>query len=187
MTRGIDRIRGAAVVGALLVLVLAWNPTPAYAHATLVSSSPSEGERLAAAPTTVSFEFSEEMSAPAYVVVTPPDDEDLLVGDPDVDGNVVRQQVRPGGSEGTWTTAVRAVSQDGHPVTAQITFNVGAGVGDDSSAASAESDDDEGSATSTSPDRDGGGWSRTQTDVAVGAGLFLLAGLLLVLARRSPR
>jgi copper resistance protein C len=179
--RGIDRARGGAVVGVLVVLVLAWHPMPAYAHASLVSSSPSEGERLAIAPTTVSFEFSEEMSAPAYVVVTPPDDEDLLVGEPEVDGNVVRQQVRPGGSEGTWTTAVRAVSQDGHPVTSQITFSVGAD--GDGPAATAEPAGTDGRATG----RDGGGWSRTRTDVAVGAGLFLLAGLLLVLARRSPR
>lgn len=180
MIRGLDRTRGATVVGALVVLMLAWNPMPAFAHATLVSSSPGEGERLAAAPTTVSFEFSEEMTEPAYVVVTPPADEDLLVGEPVVDGAVVRQEIRPGGSEGTWTTAVRAVSKDGHPVTAQITFSVGTGAGaDEERAASTGRDGNAGS--------DESGWSRTQTDVAVGAGLFLVAGLLLVLARRSRR
>lgn len=172
--------RGAAVLAALVVLVLAWTPMPAYAHATLVSSSPSEGEQLATAPTSVSFEFSEEMTGPAYVVVSPPDDEDLLVGEPAVDGAVVRQELRPGGSVGTWTTAVRAVSKDGHPVTAQITFRVetGADAGADR-AASTGRDGEEGS--------DESGWSPTQTDVAVGAGLFLLAVLLLVLARRSSR
>lgn len=174
--------RGAAVLAALVVLVLAWTPMPAYAHATLVSSSPSEGEQLATAPASVSFEFSEEMTAPAYVVVTPPDDEDLLVGEPVVDRAVVSQELRPGGSDGTWTTAVRAVSEDGHPVTAQITFRVGTGADagvDEDRAASSGRDGEAGS--------DASGWSRTQTDVAVGAGLLLLAVLLLVLARRSSR
>lgn len=178
------------VLGALVVLVLAGvtlGTSPASAHATLVGSTPEQGAELAAAPSRVSFEFSESMSAPAYVVVTPPDGSAAVVGDPVVDGNVVTQDVRPGAPEGTWTTAVRAVSEDGHPVTSQITFTVGEGGGPAAAPTDAPDSPEPAPAAESAAADDRSGWTRGRTDLAVGLGLFALAGLLLVLARRAPR
>lgn len=178
--------RVVRILGSVVLLAVVLPAAPASAHATLASSSPTQGGRLEAAPAEVVFAFTEAMSAPAYVVVTPPDGSDALVGEPVVDGAVVRQELTPGGPEGTWTAAVRAVSEDGHPVTSQLTFVVGEGEIEAPTAAEPEAT---AAATSPSAASSGGSfaWSRGHTDVAVGAGLFLLAGLLLLLSRRRTR
>lgn len=177
--------RVVRVLSAVVLLAVVLPAAPASAHATLASSSPTQGGRLEAAPAEVVFTFTEAMSAPAYVVVTPPDGSDALVGEPVVDGAEVRQELTPGGPEGTWTAAVRAVSEDGHPVTSQLTFVVGEGEIEAPGAADAEPSPAAEAAPSSSGDSFA--WSRGHTDAAVGAGLFLLAGLLLLLSRRRTR
>ena len=181
--------RPAGVLAALLLLALVSWPGPAAAHASLVSSSPAQGDVLATAPTSISFEFSEDMVSPAYVVVTGPDGNAATVGEPVVDGNVVTQQVAPGVPDGTWTTAVRAVSKDGHPVTAQITFSVGDGAVDDAPAApdvaGSTSEDTGGDDPAPVAGADASGWTRGRTDLVVAVAIFGLAGLLLLLARRA--
>ncbi len=97
---------------------------PAWAHATLVDSSPHRGERLDILPAQIQLEFSEEMMTPANVVVTGPDGSSVTSGSPVVEGSVVRQALVPG-PNGAYTLAYRAVSRDGHPLTGEISFVVG--------------------------------------------------------------
>ena len=113
----------------------------------------------------VSFEFSDPIRPPAYVV---------------------------DGGEGTYTMAYRAMSADGHPVTGQITFSVGDASTEAGSAAdtvgqaSSPPAADTGSTAVTTPTDEGNGfWPRHGIQVLVGVALWGLAGALFVLSRRG--
>lgn len=120
--------RAALLVGALLAVLTSAlvGAGPAAAHASLVSSTPTQDAQVGPAPRQVSFTFSEEVQEPAFVAVSGPDGGSLLAGDPVVDGATVTQDVAAGGA-GTWTAAYRVVSEDGHPITGEITFDVAQG------------------------------------------------------------
>lgn len=179
--------RRALLVGAATALVAAWvwSPSVAWAHASLVSSSPPDGASLAAAPAEVTLTFSDPMQPGAAIVVTGPDGRSVTTGDPEVVDDVVTQRLTPAG-RGQYTIAYRATSRDGHPLTGQIRFGVGeaaqaapAGVPSSSpSAAPAE--------TSTSPPTDDVGGLPAR-DIWVPAALFAAAGVCLVLSRRESR
>ena len=82
-------------------------------------------------PGEVVLEFSDDISAPAYVVVTAPDGSRPATGPAEVDGTVVTQTLTAGTAgtaTGPYTIAYRAVSVDGHTITGEIGFEVtGAG------------------------------------------------------------
>lgn len=187
--RAVRCARGPRTALALLagVLLLLATAPAAYAHAALVSSSPAQGEVVPTLPAEVVFTFNQDMSAPAYVIVTAPDGSSVTDGDPEVDGARVTQALTDG-PEGTYTMAYRAVSEDGHPVTGQITFTLGTAgsitaptSSADAAPSTAPSAGEAGSATSV----DGGGAGRRNA-ILVGVGLVVLAAGLLLLSRRSP-
>lgn len=163
---------------------------PAYAHASMVDSSPEQGAVLDALPEVVEFEFSEPMDPTAYVVVTAPDGSALAVGDPEVDGATVTQEVGPGG-DGSYLMAVKAVSRDGHPVTGRVEFVVG-----EPSATTGATEPDPGASVADSPTSTAGGASDEGGGVSwrghapwvwwVGPGLLAIAGVLWLAARRAP-
>lgn len=190
----IDRVTGRAsaivprllTVLAIVVFCLAI-PAPALAHATLVASSPRDGDQLQSLPGQVRFEFSEKMSAPAYVVVTTPDGTSATVGDPDVEGALVSQQLTDG-PDGAYVIAYRAVSKDGHPLTGEIDFLVG----DTSSQATGpiqqrgQSPDPD---TSTSREQSAApeqGSTGIDWTLPVSLALFGLSALCYLLSRRAP-
>ncbi|WP_370290993.1 copper resistance protein CopC [Nocardioides sp.] len=113
----------AALVG---VLALGW-AQPASAHAALLGSDPEDGARLDALPARIALEFSEDMSAPAYLVVKDPDDQRVDAGEVAVKGAEVSVAVDDPGLAGRYQVAFRAVSADGHPVTGQFSFTVAGG------------------------------------------------------------
>jgi copper resistance protein C len=189
--------RFALLVLAATASVLALMPSPALAHATLVSSTPRQAERLAQLPDEVTFEFNQDISAPAYVIVTAPDDSSVTAGAPDVEARVVTQSLTDG-PDGTYTMAYRAVSEDGQPVTGEITFTVGAAdnaaTPAPSSAASSAASPSPAASAARKPD-DRAGAASVQIDgpfarrhaVAIGVGGVLFAAALfpLVMARRT--
>lgn len=180
-------LAGAVLLCAAGLTVLV--PTPAWAHAALVDSSPHQGEQFDELPAQVRFEFSQDMSAPAYVIVTAPDGSSVTTGDPQVDGPVVSQDITDG-PDGTYTMAYRAVSEDGHPVTGEITFLVGSGstsTGSPESGPSAAEPGPDDASIGDAPEAatDDSFVSRHLVAVSVGIALFLLAGLMLLLARRT--
>ncbi|HEY1135266.1 MAG TPA: copper resistance CopC family protein [Nocardioides sp.] len=196
--------RTAALLGALtavlaplvlapLVLAVAL-AAPAQAHASLVSSSPEGGASVATVPAEVSLTFSQEVRAPAYVVLTSPSG-DLADGDPVIDGDTVTQAVTPGPA-GSYSLTFRVVSADGHPITGEVTFEVTEGDGStpDSSAAADDPDvagagtsdpgTEESDAAATAPEE--GWWTRHGDHVLIFGGLVVVAGGLLVVAMRRP-
>ena len=123
--RTLRRALGAAA--ALTTLSIAFVASPASAHAALVSSDPADGSTISALPQTLTFTFEEDVFTPAYVDVTGPDGKSYTTGDPKIDGEVVSQTLATDGApQGTYTASYRVVSDDGHPVSKTIHFNVGA-------------------------------------------------------------
>lgn len=196
------RSRLATIIAMLLAgaVALLWAAPGASAHASLVNSDPREGQTLDALPAAVSFEFSEAMSEPAYVVVTAPDGSSVTTGEPQVDGAIVSQRLASGGGGGTYTMAYRAVSADGHPVTGQIAFTVGGGAASSpsasaeptapSSAASSEapvaSPAAPGAASSADAGDGEGFWESRGLQVGGAAVLLLAAAGAWYLSRRTP-
>lgn len=122
------RTCSALLVGLLATLML--TPGAAFAHAGLSDSSPANKEVVDALPAQITLEFSEEVRAPAFVVVTGPDGRTHESGKPTVEGNVAVQNVEApaaGTASGEWTVGYRVVSADGHPVTGHVQFRVAAG------------------------------------------------------------
>jgi len=171
---------------------------PAAAHTALVSSTPEQGQEVDRLPAMVTLTFTEEVEEPIYVSVTGPDGANLAAGDPQRDGATVSQDlVASTGQEqpGTYTVAYRVVSDDGHPVSDELTFTL-ADSGTASTSPSTEpttaaaSPDNSSSATAASQSDDEsaeGFWARHATHVIVGAGLVLIALILLLWSRRSAR
>ncbi|MBU2698027.1 MULTISPECIES: copper resistance CopC family protein [Pimelobacter] len=188
--------RLAALATALVaVLAAGWN-LPASAHASLVSSDPAAGQRFDALPAQVRLEFSEPISAPAYVVVTAPDGSRADQGEVRIDDAVVSVALGGSAPEGTYSAAFRVVSEDGHPVTGRIVFVVGDGPLDEkgpsaSAPADAATPDPAGSSRTPDARDDGadgdGGLSLGQVQVGVAVALFAVAGGLLLWSRRRSR
>lgn len=125
---GARRNRGAhAVVVLLLVLVgLVAGAGAAFAHATLVTSSPGNGDVLPEAPSTVSVELSEPVTLGAgYLRVLDADGERVDTGNPTVKGSTVSVALPAGLPDGGYVATFRVISADSHPVSGAISFAVG--------------------------------------------------------------
>lgn len=179
----------STITALLLTLGLMLSATPAMAHAGLTSSTPEDGATLKALPGEIVLEFTEEVSTPAFVAVTDPDNRRLESGDPVIDGATVRQSIDPATHAGLHTIAYRVVSADGHPVTGhvRVTVEFPAEEESDGEAATLESPEAEAS-ESESPaldaadaENDDSGTNRAPL-IAGGVVLLLVALLLGVLA-----
>lgn len=123
-SRRFSALIGLVITGALVLGVRA----VAYAHATLVSSEPAAGSRLATSPSRARLVFSEQIEptlAQLSLVVGDGSSTHLVVsGDP----HDVHALVAPvsGLASGTYRLTWRVVSADGHPVGGSFVFSVGA-------------------------------------------------------------
>ncbi|MDQ1598796.1 MAG: copper resistance protein [Actinomycetota bacterium] len=155
-----------AITGGLAGLVAA----PASAHAHLVRAVPGDGATVTTAPARVRLVFDENMRTPAALVVTGPSGTRVDQGTVRVLDNTASVRVAVTAA-GRYTVAIRVVSADGHPVSAQTSFRFTPG----------------GSAQpgSAQPAADGGGFSQGRV-IGIVAGAALLAGLALLTVRRLP-
>ncbi len=122
------RLLGLAAVAILafgLSAVALTSAGPAWSHATLVSSSPADGEQVPVPPSRVSATFNEPMQTQfAAMTLIGPDGGQYGAGEPTVDDTVISVAVRPGGPAGDYTANYRATSADGHVVSGSWTFRV---------------------------------------------------------------
>ncbi|MBP2391887.1 copper resistance CopC family protein [Aeromicrobium fastidiosum] len=116
-------LRGIVLVTAALVL----GAGPASAHAALVGTDPEDGSTLAAAPSSITFTFNENVSRRAQVAVAAPDGSQVKVTGVRGLDNTVSAKLADVGQRGTYSASYRVVSADGHPVTGTIAYDVSAG------------------------------------------------------------
>ena len=130
----------AAMAGGLTLDVL--TAQPASAHATLVATTPGDGERLESPPAEVTLEFSEGVSVDAgYVRVLGPGGERVDAGAPVEDGGVITAPLRSGLPDASYTVSYRVVSEDAHPISGAYAFVVGDGQLEAAAAAGGEAVD----------------------------------------------
>lgn len=136
------------VLGALLVA-----PTPAQAHDELTGSQPEDGDTLVEAPQDLTLTFSGEIaSLGVQVVVTGPDGE-VSAGEPRVEGVEVVQALAPDAPAGDYTVVWRVTSQDGHPISGELDYEVAAAApAADDAAQTSEAPADDAAVTSAAPD-----------------------------------
>ncbi|QLH22864.1 copper resistance CopC/CopD family protein [Streptomyces sp. Rer75] len=115
---------------AALLCALSFGAGPASAHAALASTSPGEGAVVKSAPSDVSLTFTEGVLLGRDAVrVLDPKGKRVDAGKAaHVDGKSSTASValRSGLSDGTYTVAWKAVSEDSHPVSGAFTFSIGA-------------------------------------------------------------
>ena len=118
------------LIGAFLMPAVAFAPA-ASAHATVASSDPADGARLAAAPARVSITFDEPVGLDlGYLKAI--DSNGSSVGDgapthPGGQGQTIALALRAGLGDGTYIVSWRVISADSHPVEGTIRFVVGNG------------------------------------------------------------
>jgi methionine-rich copper-binding protein CopC len=113
----------AFLVGSLALFV---GMMPAEGHASLLSSTPADGEQIATAPATVELTFSEDVDS-GFVAVTAPDGSTVKTSDPRIDGAEMVADLAKSDQHGRYTVAYRIVSADGHPVSGKVTFTTTSG------------------------------------------------------------
>jgi copper resistance protein C len=102
-------------------------PGAAEAHDELVSSTPIDGQSVPTSPEKVELTFSNElqsMGEGTALLVTGTDGE-VVTGDLEVDGSVLRLFLGSVLPEDEYQVAYRVVSSDGHVVTGTLRFFVG--------------------------------------------------------------
>lgn len=127
-------LKGAAALGALLAVLvgaLLTAATPASAHAVVVGSDPSDGQRLAMAPATVTIRFDESVGlALGYLHVVDTAGQRVDVGNashPTGQGSAISVALKSGLRDGSYLASFRVVSADSHVVGGSIRFVVGNG------------------------------------------------------------
>ncbi|MDF2990442.1 MAG: uncharacterized protein K0S37_956 [Microbacterium sp.] len=176
------RFRAVAAGWVVAAVVVLTSVVPASAHDDLLSSSPADGERLPSAPDEITLTFSADvLDVGSEVIVADADGGDWAVADPVVSSGTVTVPLAEGMPDAGYEVRWRVVSSDGHPISGVIPFTVG-------DAAPLERAPASGSpAASSVPTSDGPGVPRAVVIGALGAGIALVALLLVSLVRRAAR
>lgn len=170
-----------AVLGAALLL-LGW-AAPAWAHASLVSTSPAAGSEVETVRGAVELRFSERVDpAPGGSQVVRSDGTGVDIGDVgriDGDPTTVRIPLPDGElADDTYVVAWRVTSADSHPIRGAFTFQVGAGGAADTSALVSRVLADQGGTPATGAVLAIGRWaSYAGVVLCAGWSLFALLGL----------
>ena len=121
-----------ALIGTLIaVVLLVASPLAASAHSELISSSPADGEVLSSAPTFVTLQFNEQISAAGLQVVAQGPDGPITLGAPTLEGASVTVSWPQDVPAGAYRVAYRVVSADGHPIDGVIGFSFNAPAAND--------------------------------------------------------
>lgn len=155
-----------AIIAALVFGALGLSIGAASAHADLVSSQPGDGQTVSTAPRQITLTFTEAVQS-VQVSVRGDDGQSVAEGQATVEGSLVHQPVRIVAG-GAYLVSYRVVSDDGHPVTGDLTFTY-AGAGDAASPVS--SGDDQAKTTQDDAGAGSGLWWVLGVSVAVVAGL----------------
>jgi copper transport protein len=111
---------------AAMVLVMVVGTGVASAHASLVSSTPADGQSVPTVPQIVSATFSETISADVGGLTVRDSNGDRVDdGNSSVSNNTLQVTVPTNLRDGTYIATYRVLSADGHPVSGSWLFGVG--------------------------------------------------------------
>lgn len=113
------------VVALLAVLVGLGGTGTALAHNQLIDSTPEDGAQVESGPDEVRLTYDQPVREGYNTVnVIGPDGSYWTDDEVRVEGNEVVAPVRDLGPAGTYTVGYRILSNDGHPVTGKVTFDL---------------------------------------------------------------
>jgi copper transport protein len=122
-------IKRLLALGALVVALLVAGATPAFAHATLLTTEPQPGGKFDTSPSVISLRFSEPVEVSlGGIRLFDGRGNRVDVGAPEHpngDGSRVETSM-PKVGDGTYVVTWRVISADSHPVQGAFTFQVGA-------------------------------------------------------------
>ena len=131
VSRGRSKLRALLAVAAVAAALVVLLPTPASAHASLVSTDPGSGQVVDSPPKAITLRFNESVQIlPSGIRLYDSRGDRVDIGaaeHPDGKGDEVRSSV-PRLENGTYVVTWRVVSSDAHPVRASFVFTVGTGV-----------------------------------------------------------
>ena len=119
------RARLLAVPAGLLLLSLGLLAAPAYAHASLISTSPADGAVLTESPAEIALTFSEPVRLTDGVELLDSDGAPVAA-DISASDEVVTITPTDELGDGTYIVGWRVISADSHPVAGGLSFSVGA-------------------------------------------------------------
>lgn len=121
--------RQLAVAFAIVVAVLGLSTGIASAHASVVTSSPLDGQSVPSSPAEISVTFSENISAISggLTVLNADGDPVALESSQVVNGRTLTSAPSSPLADGTYVVTYRVLSADGHPVSGSLLFGVGSG------------------------------------------------------------
>lgn len=112
------------VGAALSILLLVLSASPSFAHAVLLSTTPTANAVIDAPPSSFDLAFNEPVSLLTASLITP-DGEQIDISDGAENGSSVRLILPDEMTEGTYVVSWRIVSVDGHPVGGATPFSIG--------------------------------------------------------------
>lgn len=112
------------LVGAALLAVggLVLGAGPAQAHDAFTGSNPADKATVATTPDAVTLDFEEPPTTIGLTVKVTGPSGDVQDGAPRIDGSTVVQPLLPAAPAGSYRIAWRVTSDDGHPVSGELTF-----------------------------------------------------------------
>jgi methionine-rich copper-binding protein CopC len=182
------RIRSMAAGIAVAVAATIFAAAPASAHDELLASSPNAGDALAAAPSTVSLDFSSDvLTMGAVIVIIDAEGTNWVTGEPVLDGRNVTAAVSADIPSGGYEVRWRVVSSDGHPIAGIIPFTVGDAAPLTRSTPGSAATDDPGQNTESQSTQEDDSLGRVVLIGAIGAiiALAVFALVLFLLRRRN--
>ena len=134
--------RQLVAVLAILIGVLIVGTGIASAHASVESSSPTDGQSLPTSPAQVSITFNESVSTVAGGLSVLNADGKRVDGGTSrvIDGRTLTTEINDPLPDGTYVATYRVLSADGHPVSGSFLFGVGNGALDRSAQPGASGD-----------------------------------------------
>ncbi len=119
--------RRVLVVGALAVVFVVVLASPAFAHASLVSTNPAPGAVLSGTPDAITLQFNEQVTVALGGIRLYDQRGDRIATDPPTKpaGNSVSTATRGKLPDGSYVVTWRVTSADTHPVQSAFTFQVG--------------------------------------------------------------
>ncbi len=121
-------IKRSVAVAGLAVMFVIVGASPAFAHATLLSTEPTNGGVYDKPPSEVKLRFNEPVEAALGAIrVYTSDQERVVTGSPEHPDGVGSQVAvsLPKLADGTYVVTWRVISADSHPVEGAYTFQVG--------------------------------------------------------------
>ncbi|TES47058.1 copper resistance protein CopC [Halalkalibacterium halodurans] len=108
----------------LLIICLLLFPNLTFAHTSLVSSSPSEGEVLTASPGEIVLEFNTKVEKGSQFQVINPSDNGMAVTGISIEDKMLSGMLPQELQGGEYQIHWKIIGADGHPIEGEVSFTV---------------------------------------------------------------